>query len=270
MNSPTCALHPDQYAGATCPRCGNFTCATCNPDGKTLCPTCRALVQDGERGKVPWERRDELGLVTAFWQQVKLTCFEPRKFWATVDRNGTAGDAFWFGWLVTIVGAIGSAPYQAFNFWSQARQFQDIQSGMGSDLAQFKSFFGLFAWLGEHPVLAALGFVAYAIAIFPLGFFINVGMVHVGCLIAGMRNHPMSVTARAIGYATAPNLAMVIPVVGGFAGIYTLVLQIWGLRELQQGTTGRAIIATLWFSLVFACCIVAAGVAVAMMVASKL
>lgn len=116
MNSPTCALHSDQYAGATCPRCGNFTCATCNPDGRTLCPSCRTLTNDATGNTVPWERRAELGLVKAFIEQVKETTFQPRRFWATVDRNGSASDAFWFGWLVTAIATIGSAPYQVFNF----------------------------------------------------------------------------------------------------------------------------------------------------------
>lgn len=269
MTTPTCAIHSDQYAGATCPRCGNFTCATCNPDGRTECPACRAISSDASRGKVPWERRGELGLLTAFWQQVKETCFEPRRFWATVDRNGSAADAFWFAWLVTVVAAIGSAPYQAFNFWLQARQLEDLGRQLGNN-GDMKQFLALFAWFGEHPVMAAFAIIAYTVVAFPIGYFLNVGLVHLGCIIAGMRNHPVSVTARVLGYAHAPNLAMIIPVVGGFAGLYTFVLQVWGLRELQQGTTGRAIVACLWFTLALCCCGLLAGIGAAAMIGGRL
>ena len=126
-----------------------------------------------------------------------------------------------------------------------------------------------FAWLVEHPVLAGGIITVWAIAMFPVNFFITTGLAHLGCIITGMRNHPISVTVRALGYASASNIALVIPVVGGFGGIYTLVLQIWGLRELQQGTTGKAIFAILWWLLIFFCCAFTAAIAGVAMVASK-
>lgn len=269
MTNPTCVLHPTEYAGATCPRCGNFTCATCNPDGRTACPTCQQVTGEALRGKTPWERREELGLVAAFWQQVKLTSFEPTKFWATVDRNGSASDGFWFAWLVTTIAAIGSAPYNAFNFWLQAKQFEDISNQLGSAGGDLRGFFDIFSWFGNHPMLASVAITAWTIVVFPLGFFVNVGLIHLGCIIAGMRNHPITVTARAIAYAHAPNLALVVPVVGSFAAIYTLVLQVWGLREMQQGTTGRAIVAVLWFTIALMCFAMCAGMLAVTMIAGK-
>lgn len=265
MNSPSCVLHPDQFAGSTCPRCGNFTCVTCNPDGKTNCPTCLKLTADAQRGLVPWERRDELGLATAFWQQLKETIFEPTRFWATVDRTRPAGEAFWFAWLVQTVACLGAMPYQAFNIWLQGAQLKQLQKTFGSS----NPFMEGFAWLVEHPVLAGGIITVWAIAMFPVNFFITTGLAHLGCIITGMRNHPISVTVRALGYASASNIALVIPVVGGFGGIYTLVLQIWGLRELQQGTTGKAIFAILWWLLIFMCCGITAAIAGVAMVASK-
>ncbi len=266
MNSPSCALHPDQFAGTTCPRCGNFTCVTCNPDGKTNCPSCQKLTADSQRGLVPWERREELGLVTAFWQQLKDTIFQPTKFWATVDRNRPAGEAFWFAWLVQTVACIGALPYQAFNFWLQGGQFKQMQQTLGSSnpVAEF------FTWFGEHPFVAASAFTVYAIVAFPISFFFSAGLVHLGCIISGMRNHPMAVTMRALGYASAANISLVIPIVGGFGAIYTLVLQIWGLRELQQGTTGKAIFSVLWFAIILMCCIFTGAIAAGVMVAQKM
>lgn len=132
-----------------------------------------------------------------------------------------------------------------------------------------KTFLSLFMWFGEHPLLAAGILCAWGVVMYPITFFVHVGMVHLGCLLAGMRNHPINVTVRAVAYASAPNLGLVIPVVGGFASIYTLVLQIWGLRELQQGTTGRAIFATFWFTIVICCFGAFAGVAAVMMMASR-
>lgn len=265
MNSPSCALHPEQFAGSTCPRCGNFTCVTCNPDGKTNCPTCQRLNADAQRGRVPWERREELGLATAFWQQLKLTVFEPTRFWATVDRTRPAGEAFWFAWLVQTVACLGAMPYQAFNFWLQGGQLKQLQQALGSS----NPVVHWLAWLVEHPLLAAAVFTVYAIVAFPVSFFFTTGLVHLGCIITGMRNHPVSVTLRALGYASAANISLIIPIVGGFGGIYTLVLQIWGLRELQQGTTGKAIFSVLWFAIVLMCCIFTAGIAAAAMLVSK-
>lgn len=269
MTSPTCVLHPQQFAGSTCPRCGNFTCVTCNPDGQTNCPTCRALTADAARGLVPWERRDELGLASAFWQQLKQTLFEPTRFWATVDRTRPAGEAFWFAWLVQVVACLGALPYQAFNFWLQGGQLRQMEQTFGNAPGPMQAFVDIFGWLVRHPLLASAAVTAYAIVVFPLSFFFTTGLAHLGCIIAGMRNHPLSVTVRALGYASAANISLVIPVVGGFGSIYTLVLQIWGLRELQQGTTGKAIFAVLWWVLVFGCCAMTAAVAAGFLIASK-
>lgn len=265
MNSPSCALHPDQFAGTTCPRCGNFTCVTCNPDGKTNCPTCQKLTADAQRGLVPWERREELGLASAFWQQLKMTVFEPTKFWATVDRNRPAAEAFWFAWLVQTIANIGALPYQVLNFWMQGAQVRQLQQLLGSSnpLVEYLKT------TSEHPFTSAAVLTVGGIVAFPVFFFIYVGLTHLGCILAGMRNHPLSTTMRAYGYASAANISLVIPVVGSFGVFYTLVLQIWGLRELQQGTTGKAIFAVLWWFLLFLCCGMTLGVVAGVMIAQK-
>src|SRR5512141_202570 len=91
-----CALHPGFAAIAACSRCGTFVCAQCTAGTDLRCPSCRAL--SVERVPPPWERRAELGLVAALWQQFKVVTFGPDPFWRTVPAEGPVLDPMLFAW----------------------------------------------------------------------------------------------------------------------------------------------------------------------------
>jgi hypothetical protein len=262
-----CALHPGRNASTTCPRCGNFTCTECNPDGVSQCPTCRAL--PSARAQVPWERRAELGVASAFWAQLKESTLEPTRFWKTVQPEGSAMDAFIYGWLVTVIAAVGSAPYQAFNFWSQKGQFKNFPPGT-FDSPAMKPFLDVIDWLSSHALLAAVLLTVVTVVMFPINFVMHAGLVHLGTMITGLRRYSFATTVRALGYASGPNVLLVIPVVGGLASIYTLVLQVWGLRDLHEGTTGKAIVSVIWYVLLAMCCGFLAAIGLGMAAASRI
>jgi hypothetical protein len=194
-----------------------------------------------------------MGLVSAFWAQTKLGTLEPRKYIASIGPQGAVMPAFLYGWLMaTVVGVLG-VPYNAFSFWSQGAQMKQAFSSLGSSAASMQFVADLYAWLAEHPFAAAGGVAVYAVVVYPIGFLISVGLTHVGLLAVGGRNHPIAATMRVVGYSQAPNLLLAIPVVGGFAAIYTLVIFIWALREVQQTSTVRASVAVLWPTVVLVC-----------------
>ncbi|MEW5739824.1 MAG: B-box zinc finger protein [Myxococcota bacterium] len=62
--APTCALHRDAPAAATCERCGAFTCSVCTrslPPFEVLCPSCEARLGDGPHSNA--------------WVALGLACF---------------------------------------------------------------------------------------------------------------------------------------------------------------------------------------------------
>ncbi len=250
MTSPACVLHPDQYAGSTCPRCGNFTCGTCNPDGRTQCPSCRALQADTQRADVPWERRAELGLPAAFWAQLTSTLLSPGRFWKTVRRDRPGNEAFFFAWLVSAVANLASVPFNAFNIWVQGEQLRELFDLMLSR----NDTTALLELLFAHPVLSSLVLAVWGVLMFPVSFFLMAGLVHLGCILAGIRNHPLGVTVRAVGYGSAGNALLAIPFVGFLGAFYTWALWVWGVKELQQGSTGRSVVAVFWWMLLVCCC----------------
>jgi len=101
---PRCSRHPEVEANRTCARCGTFVCADClvlRHDGVQWCPDCD---QREPYVPLPWDRRAELGTLSAYWK----TCLEllgaPGKRFASAPPAGNLGDAMLFAVLSTVVG----------------------------------------------------------------------------------------------------------------------------------------------------------------------
>ncbi len=90
------------------------------------------------------------------------------------------------------------------------------------------------------------------IAIIPLLFFaglvgtiISAVYMHIWVYIVGGREG-ITETWKAVIYAATPSLLLGwIPVIGFVVGIWSLVLTIIGIRELQQISTGKAVLAVI-------------------------
>lgn len=264
-----CALHPDRAATSVCPRCGAFTCAECNPDGRSQCPSCQQVTGATSSTPVPtpWERRAELGLVQGVWQTWKQTMLEPKKFWAELDPNGPAMDAFLYGWLVTSAAGLLQIPFLILNLAQSASQFRELGKTMKDLPPQLQSMIDLFQ---TSPLVVAIGLAVFTIVVFPLSIMISTGLVHLGVRLAGGTQYPFSTTLRAISYSIAPNVLQGIPVIGGFVGIYTVVLEVWAIRDAHKLTTVRAAIAVLWPVVFFCCCGMGGAVLFGAALASRL
>jgi hypothetical protein len=268
--SATCALHPDTAATGVCPRCGNFVCGRCELDAAKNCPSCVKLIGASSAVELPWERREQLGLPTAWWEQTKLGIAKPGQYVASIRPDRPWQEAFFYGWSVSFLVGVLSIPYNTFNFWTQGAQMKETFSKLDSS-GPLQAMANFYAWLGDHPFVAAAGLGVYTIAIYPLTILISSAMQQVGLIIAGANpRQPIGATVRALTYSLAPNILTAIPVVGGFAGLYTLVVQVWALREVHRTTTAKAVIATLWFTVLLCCCGGLGAFAFAAQLASKL
>ena len=268
--SATCAIHTDTAATGVCPRCGNFVCGQCVLDAARNCPACVKLIGASSAIELPWEQREQLGLVKAFWEQTKLGITQPGQLAASIRPDRPWQEAFFYGWLLSSLAGLLSIPYNTFTFWSQGAQMKETFGKMDSS-GPLKVMGDFYSLLGDHPLLTAVALSAAGSVILVPYVLVYAAMQHVGLVIAGVNpRQPFAATLRTHTYGLSPNLLTAIPVVGGLAGLYTLVVQVWTLREVHKTTTVKAIVASLWFTVVLICCAIFAAVAVAVQVFSKL
>jgi hypothetical protein len=77
-----------------------------------------------------------------------------------------------------------------------------------------------------------------------LGFY--GALVHLAVLLFKGGPAWMQTTARVVAYSTGALLLALVPYIGpALAGLWTLVLCVVGLRETQELTTGKAVVAAL-------------------------
>lgn len=245
-----CAVHPVIPATGTCGRCGNFICGQClGPEGGAYCEKCRAL---GAGGRVlpPWERRDELGFVTAAIEQWKLSMFKPEQFWRSLPAEGSSTDPLLFAWLMGVLQAIPSFFVQMLNY------------------GQMKTVLGQLGKTGLPPFLTDMSPAVYAAMItlpvlvfYPLSFYLGSAITHLGCKMWGAGPKGFTATARVMGYSQAPMLLAWVPLVGFVAAIYLLVQEVMGIARVHEVDTGKAIAGVLTIPLILGCCCGAGAIA---------
>ena len=247
-----CARHPERVAQTVCPRCGNFTCSECNPDGHSPCPACVALggpeLSAGE--PTPWELRGKLGLVQGFFQTWKRSLLEPQTFFLTVRADGPSLDALLYAWLVTAISAVLHVP---FTWLSSGKLIESMQQ-LGDASPGFKGVAETIAGLAGSGLLFAVGTALFAIVIFPLAVVISAGLTYLGGMLFGAADQGYAATMRAICYSYGARVFSFIPFVGGFAFIWTLVLEVWAVKDVQRTTWPRAAGAILWWVVLLCCC----------------
>jgi hypothetical protein len=260
----TCPRHRERPATGTCTRCGNFTCDECSQGNTATCPACRAQAP-GPLGREPtaWERRSELGLVQAAWQTWKKSLLEPEKFWSSVSPQGSAFDAVFYGWVITVLAAVPT-------FFMNWLNFKGLQAQLTQVLGQLKDVppevLTAIDKLGSNSAAFALGFAISSVLFYPLSLLISAALTHLGCLVFGAGKNGFGATLRVLAYSSGPALFAWIPMVGAAAGIYIIVLEVWGITRVQETSVGRSLGGVLAIPVLVSCCL--SGLLVAAFVAA--
>jgi len=86
-----------------------------------------------------------------------------------------------------------------------------------------------------------------------IGYFIAAGVLHLCLLIIGGARRDFEATFRVVCYAAGANLFNIVPFCGGLvAWLWNAVLNVIGVREAHEISTGRALLAYCLPALV--CC----------------
>ncbi len=111
----------------------------------------------------------------------------------------------------------------------------------------FGTMFGqLGAMIGASA--GAAGAIVFFVILFIfqiIGVFISGAILHIFVYLAGGRKG-LTQTIKAVIYGSTPGLLIGwIPFIGLIGGLWSLVLEVLGIRQLHEMTTGRAILAVV-------------------------
>ncbi len=233
-----------------CPYCGYSKSVPSDkipPNTKwAICPKCRQrfeLFHDvvfervggrqdsgatGDRGKSPWEMRDELGLWTALVRTTKLVLFSPDKMFGTLSYRGGMKDPLAFGLLTGSIGGMLGF------FW----QLMIMSMGTAAFAAPFLGHLGLWFVLIIMTVLVPI--------LVLVGIYIYSAVLHFLLLIVRGGKNGFEATFRVICYSQVAQVIAIVPVLGGWvAGLWQLIIQIIGLKEIHETSYLRVIVAFL-------------------------
>ena len=180
------------------------------------------------RQATPWENRSELGLWQGISKTFKAVLFSPVEIFSTMTYKGGIKEPLAFGLLLGSIGGM-------FGFFWQFL----VMSG------------GLLAI--DHEIMShfTISLIFFGIAIvFPLfvtiAIFVASAILHLLMLIVRGGKNGFEATFRVVSYSQASQIWGLIPFIGGLiGGLWILVVQIIGLREIHETSYLRVILALL-------------------------
>ena len=176
---------------------------------------------------LPWEHRQALGLVKAFFDTVSVVLTKPTEAFGMMRTEGGLTDPLLFaviggsaGMIVSFLLQIG---LQSVGFMADR---QSAVFGMGIGIV-----FGIILM----PVILLIG------------MFIASGILHLCLMIVGGAKKPFETTFRVVCFSSGSTyLLAMIPVCGGFvAAVYNIVLECMGLARAHETGIDKAVMAVL-------------------------
>ncbi|MFQ5678452.1 MAG: YIP1 family protein [Gemmatimonadota bacterium] len=205
-----------------CERCGFET-----PLGIGSCPLCGSELRpasEGEaRAKPAWEDpgvRFPRNLV-ATWRESLL---RPGGFFAGLPGEASLARPALYFLLITVASAFVTLWWRALGVLPDGLFWLSPALGSGQPLVEFFL----------SPFVGLIGLAAWTL------------VVHVVLVLLVPDHRRIGATARVLCYSSGPGLLVVVPLLGQLIGaVWTLVLQIVGLREMHRTSTWRAATAAL-------------------------
>ncbi|RLF39789.1 MAG: hypothetical protein DRN21_03125 [Thermoplasmata archaeon] len=187
------------------------------------------------------EYEEEMQTVhVGFFEKIRGLMMRPMETFQKM-REDTLGEALRY-WIVLVV--IFSLLYAAVYPFYIATMFSSFE-GMegGPDLEDIPIWGTLFA--GEVSIIMVLIIFILLVVFSFIGLFISGAWLHLWVrLMGGKRRYAQ--TVKAVAYAQTPSLLFGwIPFVGFIFGIWSLVLEVFGIREMHEIPTEKAAIAVI-------------------------
>ena len=172
-----------------------------------------------------WEDMENLGFLRAFFGTLGEVLFQPSRFFSRMPVDRGLVRPLVFALLMGVLGGLFGLLYQFLLMRYVGRLFSpegvgDFQTAM------------MIGWAIGLPILTVIG------------LFIGSAILHLSLMIVRGNRKGFEATFRVIAYAMSTQIFGIIPLLGGLiGGIWALVVEIVGLRESHEISTGRAALA---------------------------
>lgn len=180
--------------------------------------------------------------IRSFVQVVEHVSFHPVTFFARLRRRGDIAAPLLFAVIANAIGAgLGVLAYTAgIPGMSPVFGVNDVAPlphPVTIDIGTFHR-----TWTAAEPFGGGIGAAIVYGLVGVAAILLFIGMLHLAVrLIMGRPNAGAEATFRSVAYSSVPQLLMWVPVIGGLCGLYTIYLNVLGLRELHQSSTERAV-----------------------------
>ena len=219
----TLAQFPEfaEAIGTTAPGTG----PTVAPGGEVLAPAAGVA-----RSGLPWEHREQLGLVKAFSDTLIMVLTKPVEAFQVMRTEGGLVDPVLYA---VIGGSLGFIVYFLFTLLFGSFGM------MGGQRNPFGAMFG-----GAIGTIFVIIFCPILIA---LSVFIGAGIIHLCLMLVGGAKKSYETTLRVVCFATGSTQPLlIVPFCGSFvAGIWGLIVECIGLARAHETDVGRAVLAIL-------------------------
>jgi len=184
----------------------------------------------GSGSGLPWEHREQLGFLKAYFDTVSMVLLKPGEAFALMKTEGDMMGPLLFALIGGCAGIIVSVLVQlALHSIGFMADRQSAMFGMG--------VVGL--WSIGYIVLSPVIVIVFA--------FIISGILHLCLMIVGGAKKSFETTFRVVCFSSGSTyLLSMIPFCGGMiAGVWNIVVEIIGLARAHETDTGKAVMAVL-------------------------
>lgn len=197
------------------------------------------VLKEDVRSGPAWENPQEKGRLGGLFTTITTLLFSPVTFFETMRVRG---DYFWPLLFAMIVGTSGAI----VNFgWSQL--LGTVNPFSGSGLQHSATF-------EQMSVIFSIGLLIASPILILINLFISGLIIHFVLYIFGGARQGFEATYRVIAYTTGTSVLYLIPIVGAYiVVIYSIVLEIIGLKEAHEIDGWKALLAVI-IPIIVCCC----------------
>ena len=184
----------------------------------------------GSGSGLPWEHREQLGFLKAYFDTVSMVLLKPGEAFALMKTEGDMMGPLLFALIGGCAGIIVSVLVQlALHSIGFMADRQSAMFGMG--------VVGL--WSIGYIILSPVIVIVFA--------FIISGILHLCLMIVGGAKKSFETTFRVVCFSSGSTyLLSMVPFCGGMiAGVWNIVVEIIGLARAHETDTGKAVMAVL-------------------------
>jgi hypothetical protein len=183
---------------------------------------------------IPWDNRRHHGTLAAAWETCRLVLTAPAAFFTRMRTRDGHASPILFCLLLNFIGALFAG------IWSLAISPEVTEQAIAETLPASLNIDLLGGPAGLHRIMLAVSVVVGPL-VSVIGVYLWAGMMFLMLRILQVDGRDFHTTLRIAAYANTMQLALLLPMLGGFFALAgTLVIMIIGIRTRNGIGGGKA------------------------------